>query len=207
MLPSPEKAAVAADLAYLRKWLAPRSWRDAPPQDEIRLGSLVLRRLLLEREIVGVWHAVGFPGEPDIVAVDLLATVAAQGPGAPEFALAGSARLSGSEFQGVPVGKAAPKTPIRVWPLSKYLESPSILLGRTAITRREVIKYVAHLNGAPEAPSAKGRKQEQEFATRMARLEARANTYRPSAFQLELYSIGQTLAQTPDAVKLAEALG
>jgi len=41
----------------------------------------------------------------------------------------------------------------------------------------------------------------------MAKLEAKANAYRGNALQLELFSIGQALAQSPDVRKLLEALG
>jgi len=208
----PNSAAAAGfleDLTYFRKWLELRGWKDAPPEEEIRHGSLLLRRLLLDRELVRAWQAAGFAKEPQIVAVDLAATVAAQGPGTPEFALAGSARYTGVSSEGVPLwkpGETASKSRFRVYPLSQYLESASVFLGRIAIGRREVIKYVAHLHGAPAAASAKGRKQEQEFLSHMGRLEAKANSYRPDALLLELFSIGQTIAQTPDVATLAQAI-
>jgi hypothetical protein len=205
-----EKRSVAEGLAYLRKWLELRAWTDAPPPDDIRQGSVLLRRLLLDRDLVRAWHSAGFEGEPEIVAVDLAATVAAQGPGTPEFALAGSARNTGEDRAGIAVRKSG--TPaagpvLRVYSLSQYLESPSIVLGRTTIARREVIKYLALANGASEAASVKGRKKEQEFAAYMQRLETKANGYRAHALQLELYSIGQAVAQTPDVRKLLESAG
>lgn len=206
----PERARVAEDLAYFRKWLELRAWSDAPPPENIRQGSLLLRRLLLDRELVRAWQGAGFEREPQIVAVDLPATVAAQGPGRPEFALAGSVRYTGVNGEGVPVwkpGESRSRPLVRAYPLSQYLESPSIFLGRATIARREVVKYVAHGHGATPAGSAKGRKQEQEFAGYMARLEAKANAYRSGAMHLELFSIGQALAQTPDVHKLLEALG
>lgn len=200
---------LAEDLGYFQKWLELRARSDAPPMEEISHGSLLLRRLFLDRELVRAWQSKGFGKEPLIVAVDLEATVAARGPGRPEFALAGSARYTGLNVEGAPVwkpGESRSQPLLHPYPLSQYLESPSLFLGRTTITRREVVKYVAHLNGASPPGSSKGRRQEQEFAGYMARLEAKANAYRPGALHLELFSIGQTLAQTPDARKLAEAL-
>jgi len=204
-----ERAATARDLIYFRKWLDLRAWTDAPPAEEIRHGSLLLRRLLLDRELVRAWQAAGFPKEPRVIAVDLAATIAAQGPGTPEFALAGSARNTAATAEGVPVRKETANRPgslVRTWALSQYLESPSIFLGQVGIKRREVVKYVAMLNGAGEAASAKGRRQEQEFAAGMDRLEKRANAFRPNTFQIELFSIGQTVGQTPDTLALIDAL-
>ena len=198
MITPQEKARMAEDLTYFRKWLELRAWSDAPPPEEIRRGSLLLRRLLLDRELMRAWQSAGFEKEPRIVAVDLPATVAAQGPGRPEFALAGSARSTAPEAEGVLLWKSSrPGPPLCVYPLSHYLESASIFLGRATISRREVVKYLAQVNGATPAASIKGRRQEQEFAGHMARLEAKANTYRPGALHLELFSIGQTLAQAP----------
>jgi len=203
-----DQAAVADSLDYLGKWLEFRSWTEAPPAEEVRNGSRQLRHLLLERALVRAWQSAGFNKEPQIVAVDLAATVAAQGPGTPEFALAGSTRHTQPTVESI----AAPKIPrarsfVRAYALSEYLESPSIFLGRTTVARREVVKYLAHLNGAPAAASTKGRKKEDEFAAHMTRIEARANGYRAHAFELELFSIGQSLAQTPDTGRLLEALG
>jgi hypothetical protein len=200
---------MAEHLAYFRKWLELRAWTDAPPPDEIRQGSVLLRRLLLDRELVRAWQSAGFDKEPQIVAVDLAATVAAQGPGVPEFALAGSTRSTEPNVEGIAAlqtGRLRPRSLVRAYSLSEYLESPSIFLGRTTVARREVIKYLAHATGAPAATSSKGRKKEQEFAAHMERIEAKANSYRSNVLQLELFSIGQSLAQAPDTGRLSEAL-
>lgn len=116
------KARVAEDLLYFRKWLELRGWSDAPPSEDIRKGSLLLRRLLLDRELVSAWQNVGFEREPQIVAVDLPATMAAQGAGRPEFALAGSVRYTGRNAEGAPVckpGISRPRSHVRAYSLSQ----------------------------------------------------------------------------------------
>ncbi len=203
---SEEKAAVAEDLLFLRKYLDLylRNWRDDPPLDEVRRGSVILRRLLADRELVRAWQAAGFAKEPQIAALDLEAAVRAHGSAIPEFALAGAARYTGMDADAAAaLGKSqsgAPRPPaFRTYTFSDYLESPSIYLGKTVITRREIIRYMAYKSGDSQRAA-------RQLAERFGRLEAKANGYRQDAFMLELISIGQTLAQTPDVVKLMQAL-
>ena len=193
-----EKTELLDDLAFLRKfhYFYLRNWRDDPPLEEVRRGSVMLRRWLADRELVRAWRAAGFPGEPHIAAIDLEAVVAARGVGVPDFALAGAARMKSDVAAAV-----APAPAFRLYSLSEYLESPSIFLRGTTISRREIVKYMAHL------ADAKPRKQDRAMAERMGRLEAGANAYRQDAFPLELISIGQTLTQAPDVEKLARACG
>jgi hypothetical protein len=96
------------------------------------------------------------------------------------------------------VASAAPSPGFRLYPLAEYLESPSIYLRGTAVSRRDIIRYMAQ--------QADARAQDRGMAERMRRFEARAHAFHADAFVLELISIGQTLTQTPDVGKLVEAL-
>lgn len=186
-----DKAALLDDLAFLRKFhfFHLRNWRDDPPLEEVRRGSAMLRRWLADRELIGAWRAAGFEGEPRIAAIDLAAVVASHGGGVPDFALAGAAAYNRPKT-GV-ASAAAPVPAFRLYTLTEYLESPSVCLRGTVVTRGEIVRYMA---------------QDRKMAQRMSRLEARANAYRADAFVLELISIGQTLTQTPDVETLVEAL-
>jgi hypothetical protein len=190
-------AALLDDLAFLRKFhfFHLRNWRDDPPLEEVRRGSVMLRRWLADRELVGAWRRAGFEGEPRIAAIDLAAAVAARGAGVPDFALAGAATYN---RPATGVAAAAPSPAFRLYPLGEYLESPSIYLRGKAVSRREIVCYTAQ--------QVEARAQDRGTAERLCRLEARANAYRADAFMLELISIGQTLTQTPDVEKLAERL-
>ena len=208
-----EKAALVDDLAFLRKYhfLYLRNWRDNPPLEEVRRGSVILCRLLVDRDLVRAWQAAGFSGEPLIAAIDLAAVVAARGGGVPEFALAGAAAYNrpGSDAADAVGGSkaaAAPGLAFRHYSLSQYLESPSVFLRGTVISRRDIVRYMAHLAAEPRDDAAKIRKQDRDMAERMGRLDGRANAYRQDAFLLELISIGQTLTQTPDVEKLVQTL-
>lgn len=192
-----EKASLPDDMAFLRKfhYFYLRDWREDPPLDEVRRGSVMLRRWLVDRDLVRAWQAAGFTGEPRIAAIDLEAVVAARGGGRPDFALAGAAQPKSD------VAGAASAPAFRLYSLSEYLESPSMFLRGVTIVRREIVKFMAHL--ADPQP----RRQDRAMAERLGRLEVRANAYRQDAFLLELISIGQTVTQTPDVEKLVQACG
>ena len=194
-------SALLEDLAFLRKFhfFHLRNWRDDPPFEDARRGSVMLRRWVADRELVGAWRAAGFEGEPRIAAIDLAAAVAARGAGVPDFALAGAAaynRPAAGVAAAAPA--AAPLPAFRLYALAEYLESPGIYLRGKAVSRSEIIRYVAQ--------QVEARQQDGAMAARMSRLEARANAFRADAFLLELISIGQTVTQTPDVKKLVEAL-
>ena len=146
--------AVAEDLEYLASW----SGDIADP--EIRRGTAVLRRLLVEDAYGAAWRAVGKTRQPTLIAVDVDLMVGAHG-NRMEIALAG-----GADFRGVrtaamalhkgssPLGTVPPPAirpdgyPFeRVFSLSEYLKSTSGIVGGRPFNRREVIKYFANVKG------------------------------------------------------------
>ncbi len=189
--------ALLDDMAFLRKFhfFHLRNWRDDPPIEEARRGSVMLRRWLADRELLGAWRAAGFEGEPRIAAIDLAAAVAARGAGMPDFALAGAAAYN---RPAAGVALAAPAPAFRLYAVAEYLDSPGIYVRGKAVSRSEIVRHVAQ--------QVEARAADRGMAERMSRLEARANAFRADAFLLELISIGQTVTQTPDVKKLVEAL-
>jgi hypothetical protein len=213
MLTAQELAAVAEGLACLGKWhyLYLRDWKNDPPTEEIRRGGAALRRLLIDQELVRAWQAAGFEGQPKIIATNLVALIkACNSPTPPEFALAGAGRYNAAAIAGIATAASVAAKPasggpgliFRTYSFQEYLASAGIIMGRTAIARRDVVKYMAYSRGDADPAGPNPGKQDQELFERMSRLEARVEAFRKDGMLLEFISIGQTLTQSPDVEKL-----
>lgn len=197
--------AVAEDLHYLSQWGPEIS--DA----EIRRGTAVLRRLLVEDAYGAAWRAIGKEKQPSLIAVDLdLLT----GDNAPRitFALAGGAHFRGMHIAGMlmhagskPLG-SAPAKPIRedgypferTFTLSEYLSSSSGIVEGQTFNRREVIKYIANVKGGVHL-SAKQRKAEEKLIARLGKIEKKVRIHMSDGLLVEAVAIGQALGSSEDA--------
>ena len=196
---------IVQDLIYLRKWMTD------PPDDEIRRGSAILRRLLVERELGNAWRSLGYEKEPRIAAMDLKAAVTGRAEASLVFALAGGgtykkwkcACMALWKNEKPPDGEVAPVE--RPFGLSEYIESPSAFVEGQTISRRNVIQYMANVRGGVHLGTQKARRQENMFICRMAKLEGAVNAFMLNGLLYELLSIGQAVSQAPDSSLLIEA--
>ena len=198
--------AVAEDLEYLA------SWGQGDVSDgEIRRGTAVLRRLLVEDAYGCAWREIGQLKQPTLLAVDLDLLLGDNAPRV-HLALAGGALCRGMSYAAVLVHKGAeaigkpPPSPIREngypfersFTLNEYLKSPSGVVDGLPFTRREVIKYIANVKGGVHL-SAKQRKEEAKLVSRLGKAEKKMMVQMSDGLLLEAFAIGQSLGASQDA--------
>lgn len=201
---------VADDLQYLAEWGSDIS------DGEIRRGSAVLRRLLVEDAYGHAWREIGKDKQPSLIAVDLSAIATPEN--LPEIALALAA---GAHFRGVqmacmvvnrgakPIGELSPPLRDDGYPgeqeftLSQFLSSlAGVVEGRT-FSRRDVIKYIANVKGGVHL-SQKQRKAEAKLVARLGKIEKRMIVQTTDGLLVELVAIGQALGHSQDAQDFRE---
>lgn len=207
--------AVAEDLEYLAQWGANIS------NAEIRRGTAILRRLLVEDSYGAAWRTIGEAKQPSLPAVDLNLLL---GNDANEvvFALAGGAHFRGMKMACMmlnrgskPIGGAPPE-PIRedgypferMFTLSEYLASASGVVGGRSFNRREMIKYLANVKGGVHL-SAKQRKAEEKLIARLGKIEKKMIVHNTDGLLVEAVACAQSLGNSVDAkvfVKKVQAL-
>ena len=207
---------VAEDLEHLRK-----DWGSDIRDPDIRRGSGVLRRLLVEGDYGLAWRALGFVRQPSLIAVDLRNCFFRIDRSDIIYALAW-----GTHFRGIrmdsPVyfkhlkGKQV-RPPVslplrsngypgeREFTVSEFLSSVAGIAEGEAVTRQDVIKYVANIKGGVHL--GKGQKQsEKELISRMAKFEQKISVHETDAILVELVAIAQAVGQSKDAEKLISAI-
>ena len=146
--------AVAEDLEYLSQWGSEIS------NGEIRRGTAVLRRLLVEDAYGNAWRAIGKAKQPSLIAVSLELLLGNESNRV-IYALAGGAHFRGMQMACMLVNKgdsaigSSPPPPIRedgypferTFTLTEYLASHSGVAEGRPFNRREVIKYLANVKG------------------------------------------------------------
>lgn len=204
---------VGEDLQFLRD-----GWGPDIPDPDIRRGGATLRRLLIENAYGQAWRQVGFPKEPKLIAVNLETIVSGIEPHRFGTALAAGANFRGVYASGLLTVRAStppqyPRAPLRPdgypgeqeFTLSAFLASRSGIVDRHSFTRRDVIKYVAHVKGGVHL-EGKGRKRELELIARMKPFEKRLTFETTDGLFLELVAIAQAVGQSNDASTLIEAI-
>lgn len=203
--------AVTEDLEYLAQWGSDIS------NAEIRRGTAVLRRLLVEDAYGTAWRAIGFPSQPTLYAVDLLQLIGDQAP-LVVYALAGGALFRGVQMACLILNRGTQpvdNSPIpirengypyeRPFTLSEYLGSPSGVVESRSFTRREVIKYIANIKGGVHL-NDKQRKAEKKLVARLAKAEKKMIIYGTDGLLVEAVAIAQALGTSPDAKKFIETV-
>jgi hypothetical protein len=198
---------VADDLNYLKQWGPTIS------DGDIRRGSAILRRLLVEDAYGQAWRSIGRPKQPGLIAVDIssLATL-------PDvvFALAQGADFRGLHFAGmllnkgsVPIGNLSAPLRAHGYPgekeftLSAFLVSPSGMIEGRAFSRRDVIKYIANVKGGVHL-SANQRTAEQKLVARLGKIEKKITVHTTDGLLVEIVAIGQALGKSEDAHSFTE---
>lgn len=197
--------AIAEDLEYLAQWGSDIT------NAEIRRGTAILRRLLVEDSYGAAWRAVGKIKQPSFPAIDLsllLGNDASQ----VAYALAGGAHLRGVEMACMMVNKGnqpiggTPPPPIRdggypferMFTLSEYLSSMSGFVDGRAFNRREVIKYLANVKGGVHL-SAQQRKEEEKLIARLGKIEKKIMLHNTDGLLVEAVACAQSLGNSDDA--------
>lgn len=205
---------VAEDLDYLR------TWGSDITEPDIRRGSAVLRRLVVESVYSNAWRAAGFSKEPQLIAVDLNNIVAAADLDKVVFVLA-----AGAEFRGLYVatamvseGASTPEPPNpaairedgfpgeRVYGINEYTASHSSYAFGKWISRSDVIKYIANVKGGVHLTPSQ-RKRESELIARVDKIEKRINAMGTDGLLLEIVAIAQAIGRSDDAKKFIARIG
>jgi hypothetical protein len=204
--------AVAEDLHYLS------TWGPNIPDAEIRRGSAVLRRLLVEDAYGQAWRASGRKKQPRVVAIDIEPFLKAASFKDLDMLLA-----AGADFRGIQAALAAgyrldhtPQVPLpdplsaagypgeREYMLSEYVSSPSgYVAGAGVFTRRDVIKYIANVRDGVHASSEKPRREEEALVARIGEMDKRVNFMMSDGMLFELVAIAQAIGRSADAKDFA----
>jgi hypothetical protein len=200
-------ALVKSDLAFLED-----EWVESIDEHSLRRSSSVLRRLLVFGDYAKAWRIAGEPKEPQLEAVDLSEILAGLELARVFFATAGGGHsgrgaLSGAlEYSGVMSRELIQQRyerggpPRRLYRVSEFLASPGVVFQGEQVSRRHVIKYVANKLGGDHFDPARTKDEHAYKILDNAMNDAQVLDKRLVYF--ELLSIGQAIAQSPDAEKL-----
>jgi len=204
---------VAEDLEYLRKWGPEISDAD------LRRGTSVLRRLLVDGIYSMAWRSIGFSKEPRLFAVDLVSLIDNWPLENIEFGIAGGAHLKGLQFGAMLLHRGKPPAaeaslPVRengypgerFYNLSEYLASPSGIVGGECFTRLEVIKYIANVKGGVHLGTKQGKAETKQLIKKMSRMEKRILVHNSDGLLVEIAAIGQSVGFSEDALTLIKAI-
>lgn len=196
---------VAKDLDYLR-----HEWNEGVDDDSLRRSSTVLRRLLVEGELLRAWRDLGMPKQPIVTAPSLEAWLGGIPYDRVAWANAGGAKYRSVEVAGtlqvrgdLPTEwrqRSGQSDPERTMSLKRFVESPCIVVRGQLVTRRDVIKYVANkLGGAHPIDTKRDANNPQD--KKYLLLDSVHNVYTVAdkeAIYFELLSIGQCAVRAPD---------
>ncbi len=197
--------AVSEDLEYLAQWGSEIT------AAEIRRGTAVLRRLLVEDAYGTAWRAIGQAKQPSLIAVDL-DLLLGNDANKVVYALAGGAHFRGMQMACMLLNKGTnpiggnPPAPIRqdgypferTFTLSGYLKSNAGVVEGQIFNRREVIKYLANVKGGVHL-SAQQRKTEEKLIARLGKIEKKMMIHNTDGLLVEAVAIAQALGASQDA--------
>ena len=206
-------ATVAEDLEWLSS-----TWGPDISEPDIRRGSAVLRRLLVEGAYGQAWRGIGFAAQPKLRAVDLDFELSKHTIDKVYYAFAGGAEFRGGFWAGVvcievsnsdssrsgqPASKDGPEE--KDYYLSDFLSSSSACVDGLLISRREVIKYIANVRGGVHVNPKK--REEQKALIRKAELiENRLSLHHTDPMLYETVAIAQALGNSEDSKQLISAV-
>jgi hypothetical protein len=204
-----QQRSVAEDIEYLRE-----TWRDGASDSDLRRGSALLRRFLIDGGngiLVAIWHEMGFKDQPTVIAPSLSPNSLASRSKI-VLATAGGATVNGIEMGGY----LQFKDPFddnfnpngHQQRLLDFVSAPCVVIHGQAVTRRELIKYFAHYLGGVHM-SRKVMKNEADVVRSLRRIEdlpIQTNLVGKDLLHFELLAIGQAIGRSEDGTKLASAI-
>ncbi len=188
--------------------------------DSIRRNSSVLRRLLVDGDLLLAWRHLGFAGEPSIPSTNLDNELRVYNLDDISDAFSGGTLTQDGECSSLisfmknieENGKlffdsAEKRLKVDYYTLSKYLALTSIYINRDIkITKAEVIKYVSNKLGGVHYDSK--RRTEKPLDLKYEHLDKLALSLeisgKPSIY-FEMLSIGQAIVKSEDAKLLIQA--
>lgn len=200
---------IAEDLELLKN-----SWTHQYPEPDIRRGSAILRRLLVDNEYMHAWKQVGFERQPTLNAVDLSSLI----EGIPESQIIVSLAMGAHYRDAYWAGICLTSNNMRIknhdskfnsqsypgertYYLSEYLSSSSGIANSKHITRKDIIKYVANVLGGVHINS-KQRKQEAKLVARVEKFHKKIQLQKSDGLLIELTAIAQAIGQSADCSRL-----
>ncbi len=203
---------IAEDLEYLRD-----GWGPDVLEPDIRRGSAVLRRLLVESSFSQAWRAAGFEKQPRVIAVDLRNIFEKLNLELVICSLAWGAHFRGVFMSSpciypgttIPMGKPSPAIRKDGFPgerefyITEYMESLSGIAEGIHVNRREIVKYVANVKGGVHL-SSKRRSAEKKLIKKMKMFEKKIMAHTTDGILVEIVSIAQAIGMSDDARKLIE---
>lgn len=201
---------IVEDLLHLK-----HSWSDVVDDAILRRDSAILRRLLIEGVLNKAWNILGFSQKICVVAPRAEFFLETNDSHKIDFILAG-----GGLYQGIIAalamhnkGKETVKLPSHLNPiehkftLSEFLDSISIFVENTSISRCELIQYVANKLGGVHIDFSRKGRLAQKFETLDRNIERFKFKGKPplkgkNTVYFELLSIGQLLSNSEDVKRL-----
>jgi hypothetical protein len=207
------KAQIIDDLKYLRE-----TWnQDVIDDNFLRRDSTILRRLLIDGGgglLRRYRKQMGARGDVRVEAVDLNEQLVGLDAAFIKFASAGGARHSGMQVAGgMMYGAAMSEETIRARdergltfrdiPLSRYLDSPCLVIEGTKIRRRDVIQYIANKKGGVHYDTGRDRARDKAFQA-LDRFFGTTQIADKEAVYFELLAIGQALVAAPEIAAILD---
>lgn len=206
----PSLITVAEDIAYLRL-----AWSPEVTNADLRRGSAVLRRLLVEGVLGQAWRSTGQHGEPAIPCTEIISDDHRHRPrshivsaGGGTIGIAGVEVYFGPDAIVPEDERHLPPTRDRVLRLTEFLASASVVIDGDSVSRREVVKYHANvLGGVHLGLSSRRRKAEQDLIRRIERMKDRfVKILDRDLLYFELLCIGRQVVDAPDVLSLEQIL-
>jgi hypothetical protein len=209
------------DLVFLRSIHFAR-----PSRTEVRLSSSVLRRLLHEHMLAAAWRIAEMPGEPRIRAVDLEAVIGQVPRRFVHYAYAGGAPTERAQHSGY-VLLVVPKDEVingnyeataravseklqagehREFLLREFCESASVMSGSAALSRVEIVRYVANKLGGVHWDNERGGWTSPQGSRHRLLDEQHIVVGGLPGPLYEVVSIAHAIAFAPDTSSLMEAI-
>jgi len=199
---------VLQDLDFLHS-----EWDQDVSDESLRRSSPVLRRFLVEGQLLKAWHNAGLSGQPEVLAPTLNKRLTVSSLNAVRFAAAGGADYKGmivalvfesdealTQAQIKKISELGP--PESKQTLTEFANSACMIVEGTPINRLELIKYVANKLGGAHYDS----KREKEYQRLLDHVGRTYTVAGKNGIYFELLSTGQRLVRSPDIENLRNKL-
>jgi len=198
-----------------------------PSRTEVRLASVVLRRLLHEGLLQAGWNICFENGSPVITATDLGAMLEKVPAKYIHYAYAGGAHTEGAQHTGyfllvVPKEEydaSEPEVKVREiqnlfnpgvkkdFPLPEFISSACVISGSASVSRLELLRYVANKLGGVHWDNERGGWTGPVSSRQLLLDEGHLVVGRLPAPLYETLSIAEAIATAPDIKKFCNKVG